>query len=1203
MHFRLLVVALAAGILSVGVLQLPDMAVDTLPEFTPAHVEIQTEALGLSAVEVEQLITSPMEADLLNGVAYLDEIRSESVPGLSSIELVFEPGTDIFRARQLVAERLTQAHALPNVSTPPILMQPLSSTSRVMMIGLSSQEISMIDMSVLARWQIKPRLMGIPGVANVAIWGQREQQMHVEVDPERLQANGVSLNQVITTTGNAVWVSPLSFLEASTPGTGGFIDTENQRIGIQHVLPITTPTQLEQVSVEGTETGTLRLGDVADVVTSHQPLIGDALVNDSPSLMLVIEKFPEASTLDVTRQVEAALKSLEPGLAGIEVDPTVFRPASFIESAIDSLGLALLISLLLVSLLLGLLLMSWRIAVISLVTIPLSLVTSALVLHFLGAVFNTMVFVGLAVALAVIVGDTAVDVESIRRRRREAHAQGVEDSGRSVIIEALYRVRTVMFFGILIIFVAVAPVLFMTGLDAAFLRPLVLSYSLGLLVSMLVALTVTPALTLLLSGSSAERREAPTILWMQRGYSRLLTRVMNKRTGVYATAVTVILGVLGILFLPQLISGRPVIPVLQDRTLLVQWDGMPGTSQPEMSRITAQASAELRALPGVSNVGGHVGRAITSDQVVNVNAAELWISVDPQADYEVTAAAVQEVVDGYPGLNRDVLTYPEQRIRDVRTGAEQDFLVRVYGEDVEILRDKADEVRQILMEIEGVVDPRMDLGSEEPIAEIEVDLTAAQQYGVKPGDVRRAAAALLQGITVGNLFEQQKVFEVVVIGVPATRNSLTSVRELLIDTPGGGHVRLGDVAEVRIVPSASVIRHDDTLRRIDIVADVDGRSTADVRRDIEDRLQEIDFPQEYYADIPTQYEDRQDAQTRLWALALAAAIGVAVLLQSALGSWRLAALVFLTLPVPLAGGALAVLAAGGMNSLVSVIGFAAVFGATVRNSLLLITHYQRLQREGEPFGEALVLRGSRDRVGSTVLAMLAAALVLLPLVVFGGVVGREILLPLAVIILGGLVTSALVTLFVLPALYLRFGDKSQGDPVLTQSEPAGSLIDGEASVVVDNSSSMIQPLSRGVLRRGKRSLIGLLLVAGLGLPACAPVESDAFDGEEAAVLEEVDGTDLLQVTLTARASERLGIETAAVLAGQVPYAAVLYDAEGDTWVFTNPEPLVFVRESITVERIDGDTAFLTAGPSVGTEVVTTGAAELFGAELGTGAGH
>ena len=321
---RLLIVAIAAALLVVGIIQLPSMPVDVLPEFTPPYVEVQTEALGLSAEEVEQLITLGLEQDLLNGVPWLKTIHSKSAPGLSSIIMTFDPGTDLVRARQMVTERMAQAFALPHVSKPPTMLQPLSSTGRVMMIGLSSKDVSLIQMGVLARWTIVPRLMGVPGVANVSIWGQRDRQLQVLVDPKRLRDQHVTLLQVLETTANSLWVSSLSFVEASTPGTGGFIDTPQQRLGIRHISPIITAEGLAQVPVEDS---TLRLGDVANVVEDHQPLIGDAITNDGPSTLLIVEKLPGANTLDVTQGVEEALAAMQPGLNGITIDTSIYRPA------------------------------------------------------------------------------------------------------------------------------------------------------------------------------------------------------------------------------------------------------------------------------------------------------------------------------------------------------------------------------------------------------------------------------------------------------------------------------------------------------------------------------------------------------------------------------------------------------------------------------------------------------------------------------------------------------------------------------------------------------------------------------------------------------------------------------------------------------------------------------------------------------------
>lgn len=1031
LQFRLLVLAVAAGILAFGVASLPSMAVDAFPEFAPPQVEIQTEALGLSAAEVEQLITSPMEADLLNGVAWVEAIRSKSVPGLSSIQMVFKPGTDLFRARQLVAERLTQARALPNVSAAPVLMQPLSSTSRVMMIRLTSTDMSAIDMSVLARWTMKPGLLSVPGVANVAIWGQRDQQLQVLVDPGQLAAKGVTLDEVIKTTGNSVWVSPLSYLEASTPGTGGFFETGHQRIGVQHVLPITTPQDLGQIPIEG-PAGSLLLKDVATVETDHQPLIGDALLSKEAELLLVIEKFPETNTMDVTKGVDEALRALQPGLPGVKIDTTVYRQASFIQEEVGTLGIALLITLLLIVTMFGAFFRSWRTAVISLITIPVSLAAAALLLYVRGAGMNTMVLAGMVLALAVIVGDVAEDLTGIARANRTATApDGNEPPDRhwraELIPEAMRSVRTPMLYSLLIMALAVLPALFVAGENGALFGPLVQTYLLTLVVALIVALTVTTALAYYLPVGSAAPRERRALKRLEGGYGSLVSRVTAKTRWVFAAAAVVALA--GLALSPQLAGSHPVVPVLADKTLVVHWSAMAGTSDQEMSRITEAAAVELRGLPGVANVGGHVGRAITSDQVGDVSSGELWITVAPDASYGDTAASIQQVVAGYPGLTSKVSTYPQERIDQIREAGDSGFGVRVFGLDTKVLRQKAAEVQTILEHTAGVVNPHIDAPVEQPIAEVKVDLTAAQKAGIVPGDVRRAAAALLQGIEVGNLYEQQKVFSVIVKGAPSTRNSLDSVRDLVIDTPSGGHVRLGDVAQVAMVGNEAVILHDDTSRRIDVKADIQGRPVSDVQQDINNSLQQMQFPVAYHAEVLTQYAQQQGNYQWLWILAAIAAAGILVLLQTAAGSWRLAAMIFLGLVLSLSGGVLAAQAAGSVNSLISLVAFAAILGIAARGALLLLGLVRSLRSaDSTASWPDLVLRGARERMGPTLKMAVMTGVVLLPLVLFGGVIGAEIIRPLAVIIWGGLLTTTLFILFVMPAVLLRFQPKEALTP-------------------------------------------------------------------------------------------------------------------------------------------------------------------------------
>jgi CzcA family heavy metal efflux pump len=1020
LRFRGLVVAIAAVVVFLGITQLRDMPVDVLPEYGPPTVEVQTEALGLSAAEVEQLITVPLEQDLLNGVAFLDDIRSESIPGLSRVLLIFEPGTDLFRARQVVAERLAQAHALPQVSKPPQMLQPLSSTNRVMMIGLSSQNLSAIDMSVLARWTIVPRLVGVPGVANAAVWGQRDRQLQVQVDPEGLRDDGVSLLQIVETAANALWVSPLTFVEASTPGTGGFIDTPNQRLGIQHISPIVTADDLAQVRVEGTAN---RLGDVAEVVEDHQPLIGDAV---GPDLLLVVEKFPDANTLEVTRDLEAAIAAMQPGLSGLEFDTSIYRPASFIEKSIDNLALALIIGAVLVVLLLGAFLFRWRTALISVVVIPLSLLAAALVLYALGTTMNAIVLAGLTAALALVIDDAVIDVENIVRRLRQHRQEGGDKSTAALILEATREVRSAAVYATLIIAVAVVPVFFLEGLSGEFLPAAAGAYLLALLASMVVALTVTPALSLLLlSRASVESRESPLVGWLQRAYGRALSPIVHRPRWAYVAAGAVLVAACA--SVPFL--GHSLLPSFKETEVRVQLDAAPGTSLPETNRITTLASRELRSIEGVRDVGAHVGRAVTSDQVVNVNSGELWVSIDPDADYDATLDSIREVVNGYPGLSGDVQTYSNERVSEALTAADEDVVVRVYGEELEILRGQGEDVRQALSEIDGIADAQVLTQAEEPTLEVQVDLDAAQEHGIKPGDVRRAAAALLSGIQVGSLFEEQKVFDVVVWGRPETRNSLSSIRQLLIDTPAGGHVRLEDVAEVRIAPNQTIINREAVSRYVDVGASVSGRDREAVLGDVEGALEGMAFPLEYHAEVLA--ADTQPVGL-LISIGVAAAIGIFLLLQAFFGSWRLATLAFATLPIALAGGVLAALAAGGTLSLGSLLGLFAVLGIAARNGILLIDHFRHLEQdESETVGPGLILRGAGERLLPILMTALATALVLLPLVILGGMAGYEIVRPMAIVILGGLVTTTLLNLFVVPALYFRLG-LARVDPITRQ---------------------------------------------------------------------------------------------------------------------------------------------------------------------------
>ncbi|WP_157246119.1 efflux RND transporter permease subunit [Nonomuraea typhae] len=1014
MKFRGLVVIAALALLVVGAGQLRDSSIEALPEFSPVYVEVQTEALGLSAYEVEQLITVPLEVNLLNGVAWLDEIRSNSVAGLSSIEMIFEPGTDLLKARQMVQERLGHAGILPNVSKPPTMLQPLSSANRVAIVGLSAANLSLIEMSVLARWNIKPRLMGVPGVANVAIWGQRERQLQVQVDPDRLARHGVTLNQVISTTGNALWSSPLSFVKASTPGSGGFIDTPQQRLGIQHISPIKTAQDLAKVPVEpGEDDEPVRdvtLGDVGTVVEDHQPLIGDSLAGDGKTLMLVVEKFPGTDTLQVTKGVEEALAALGPGLSGMKLDSGIYRPATFVESARANLALSLSVGLGLLVLIVGAALLSWRAALITLITVPVSLVAALLVLQGRGEPLNTLVLAGLVVALAVVVHDAVTGVHNVTHR----------PEGQSVL-DAVLALRSPLLYATLIALAAAAPALLVPGLAGRFFGPLTLSYLLAVAASLLTALTVTPALASLLLRRTAVPRENRA----HRLYRRVLGWSVPRPAIAYAVAGVLLLAGLGtaaFAIAPR--AGATLMPVFQDRDLLIRWEAPPGTSQPAMVKAGEQVRSELRAIPGVRGVAGHVGRAIASDQVVGINSGILWVGLTPAAPYERTVAAIGDVVSRHPGFDRQVRSYHDESVVGVRAPSGGEVAVRVYGQDLTLLQAEAEKVKAAIGAVPGVTGPRVQLQPKEPTAEVEVNIAAAQQKGLKPGDVRRAAATWMQGIEVGSLFENQKVFEVIVVGAPGTRQSLGSIGQIRIDTPDGKQVPLSEVAQVRVQANQNVFKHEATARYYDVVAELSGRGRDAVIQDVGNVVRRLAFPMEFHAEVLDAGDQGEVNWAALLWPGLAALVAIVLLLQAAMSSWRMAALVVLTLPAALSGAAVVALLGDGVLSLSVVLALPAVLALAVRLALVMFTGFRRLAAgNGGVVTAEHVLRGAGESLLPVITTMAAVAVAVLPLIALGSVPGHEAARPLAIGVLGGLVTTAVWGLVVLPGLYLSLAPR------------------------------------------------------------------------------------------------------------------------------------------------------------------------------------
>ncbi|WP_020167329.1 MULTISPECIES: efflux RND transporter permease subunit [Methylotenera] len=1004
---RLLVLFLSALLIAIGINTIKKAPLDVFPEFAPVKVEIQTEAPGLSTLEAEQLISMPLE-QALNGTPKLKTLRSKSVLGLSSVVLIFEDGTDINQARQFVQERLTLAASkLPSVARPPVLMPPLSSLSRVLKIGISSKTLSQMDISALTMWTIRPRLMSVPGVANVAVWGQRDKQLQILINPDRLRASGVSLQQVIKASGDAASIE-----------SGGFVDTPNQRIAIRHTNLTAKPTELAATVVDFKNGAPIRLGDIADITVGSPPPIGDAVINQGDGLLLIVEKHPNANTIEVTKNLESALAELKPALTGLEIDSTIFRPATFIERAIQNLQKALLIGAVLVALILMVFLRNKRAALISICAIPLSLITAVLVLTALNISINTMVIAGLVIALGEVVDDAIIDVENIIRRLNLNKQLASPKSKLSVIVSASLEVRSAVVYATMIVMVVFLPVLFLDGIAGAFFRPLAMAYLLAIFASLLVALIVTPALSYLLLDGETHSQEMPVVLWLRQQYARTLDIVLARPKKIFiATAIVFLTTGFGSLFL-----GSEFLPDFKETDFLMHFLERPGASIEQMKKMSVRASHDLLAIPGVNNFGAHIGRAEAADEVVGPNFTELWVSIDPKVDYQKTVAAIQHAMHGYSGIFTDVQTYLKERSKEVLSGTSASIVVRLFGPDLDVLRKQAEAIKQTMQSVDGISDLKVEPQVLIPQIEIRLKHDVAQRYGINTNDIRKVTSPILKGTKVGEIYESQQKVDVVVLGSAETKLDLSAIQNLAIDTAFGTQLRIKDVADVYFIGMPNEIKREAVSRRIDVLANAKGRDLGSVAAEVQQKVSAMSFPSGYYPQFLGEHIAQKDAANKLLSLSLVVLLTIIFIVYIDFKSYRHTLVFLLSLPFAIVGGVMGVFISGGVVSLGSIVGFIAVLGIAARNGILLISHYRHLAIDEKlQYGIELIKRGSNERLIPILMTALATTLALLPIVIKGPISGYEIEYPLAVVVVSGLLTSTVLNLILLPAIFLRFG--------------------------------------------------------------------------------------------------------------------------------------------------------------------------------------
>ncbi len=1011
---RIVVLLLASLLIIFGIRAAVNAPLDVFPDFAPPQVIIQTEAPGFSSLEVEQQVTLPLE-NSLNGTSRLASIRSTSSTGLSVVTCTFEDDVEIFRARQLVTEKLNllSGHLPPGVQEPQI--SPISPPVGIIAkISLTSNSVSAMELRSLADWTIRPRLLGVPGVSQITIFGGEVKQYQVVLNPERLREYNLTLDEVRAAAARA-----------NENAAAGFLQTGSQTLPIQGEGRVRSLEDLAGAVVTVRNSQPIRLRDLADIRLGPEFKVGDASTEGRPSVNLIILKQPWASTLTVSAAVDSALEELRTALpADVQLNRDIFRQADFIERSIENIQEAMLQGGALVVLVLAIFLFSWRTGLISLTAIPLSLLAGVLVLLHTGATINTMTLGGLAIAIGEVVDDAIIDVENVLRRLRENRLKADPSPVLSVIYHASKEVRGSMVYATFIVALVFLPVFSLSGLAGRIFAPLGFAYIIAILASLLVAITVTPALCyFLLPRIASSSHDTATVRTLKRGYAALLGPVLN-RPGIVIVCACVLLA--GAAVGTQFLGGE-FLPEFNEGNLIIHMTGLPGTSLQESIRVGTLVQKKLHQVPEVVKTAQQAGRAELGEDPLGPNFSELDVKLketDRRRD-EVLDDVRTKLAD-IPGFTFGVKQFISERIEEVLSGTTATIAIKVFGPDLEVLRRKAVEIRDAAGRVAGIEDLNLPSQSLIPTVRVIFDREAMANQGLTSADVAAAVRTAFYGDEVSQVFEQQRAFDIVVRLQPQVGRDLRTMGQLLIDTPLGGKIPLQSVARVVMDESSGVIDRENAQRCLAVTCNVGEGSLSQVVGKLRlavDRA--VKLPPGYFIVYGGQYEAQSRAFRQISILTVAAVAGIFMLLCLAFRSVGQSLLVMANLPLALIGGVAAVLIANaGHTSVASLVGFVSLFGIATRNGIMLVTHYNHLvENEGMPFGRELILRGAMERLSPILMTAMTAGLALLPLAVAVGRPGRELEQPMAVVILGGLVTSTLLNLLVLPALYLKLGRK------------------------------------------------------------------------------------------------------------------------------------------------------------------------------------
>ena len=1012
LRFRGIVIALACALLGYGVYSLSQARYDVFPEFSPPRVVVQTEAPGLAPEQVEVLVTQPIE-NAINGVPGIESLRSGSIQGLSVVTVVFRLDSDVYRDRQVVAERLTAlAGTLPAGTHAPVMTPLTTSTSLVLAVGLTSQKQSPMSLRTMADWTVRRRLVAVPGVANVSVFGGESKQFQIQFDPERLVQHNLSTEEIIA---------------ASKRATGlrgaGFIETTNQRIVLQTEGQSPTADQLARTVVVHQDGANLSLGEVAEVREAPEPAIGSAAVMSQPAVLLMVDAQYGGNTLEVTRKLEQAIAELRPTLEaeGVAIRADIFRPANFIETAARNIRSSLVVGAVLVVVVLFLFLFNFRTAAISCTAIPLSLMAAIVVMERLGFSLNTMTLGGLAIATGEVVDDAVIDVENIFRRVRENRTLPNLRPALQVVLDASIEVRHAVIYATFAVVLVFIPVLTMSGLAGRLFSPLGLAYISAILASLIVALTVTPALCLVLLGHrDLTENDAPFARWLKNLYRSVLVGIEKRPRTVIAGVFGLI--ALGIALLP--FFGAAFLPDLREGHFIIHASAVPGTSLEESLRLGHQVTQELLKISYVRSVAQQIGRAEAFEDTWGTHYSEFHVDLKSikGSQAEGAQSEIRRVMLGFPGYRSSVQTFLTERIEETLSGYTASVVVNVYGNELDALDSEARQLAQVLTGIRGATEVQVQSPPGMPQAAVRLRNNDVARWGFDPVDVLDAVHTAYGGETVGQVYDGNRVFDVSVVLAPDERRTLEQIGSLPLRSPEGNYVALRQLADIYETSGRYIVLHQGARRVQTIACNVTGRDVTSFVAEAKQRVEKLSLPAGSYVEFSGTAAAQAQSRRDLLVHSLLAGLGIILLLSIVMGSYRNLLLVLANLPFALVGGVFAAFVTGAVLSIGSLVGFVTLFGITLRNSIMMISHYEHLVNvEGVAWGWDAAVRGAMERLIPILMTATVTGLALLPLAVGSGDPGREIEGPMAIVILGGLVTSTALNLLVLPTLSLRYG--------------------------------------------------------------------------------------------------------------------------------------------------------------------------------------